>query len=440
MERTLIKDITNKKGEAVRVSGWVDARRDHGKLLFLVLRDRSGTVQAIVKDATLLEAAEHIREEWVLTVEGTVTERPENMRKNEQNGDVELNITSLTVLSKAAELPFDLDAELNLDTYLDHIPLMLHTQRTRDIFKVQATIVQAFRWSLIQRDFTEFQSPALTGADAEGGAATFKVDYFNDKVAYLTTSPQLYKEIMTGGFERVFTVAKVFRAEKSATTRHLAEITQMDFEMGFIKDHTDVMRELEVTMRDICSAVIEQHDTVFERFGTRAPLVPDTPFPVLTLKEAQEAIGVSTDEPDLEPEHERMLWEWAKEHHNSDFVFVTHFPTAKRAFYSYPDPNNPELSYSFDLLFRGLEINSGSQRFHDYDAMVATLRARGLDPEKFSFYLQMHKYGVPPHGGCSTGLERLTARMLELANVKEAVPFPRDMNRIDRRLSEPAEE
>ena len=442
MERTLIGDISARKSKTVTVEGWVDVRRDHGKLMFLVLRDRSGSVQAVVKSgAEAFETAQPLREQWVVRVVGEVKERPDSMKKDEQNGDVELTIESIEVLAHAAEMPFDLDAELNLDTRFDYRPLTMRTQRERDIFAVAATIVQAYRRALIQRDFTEFQAPSLTVEDAEGGGEAFKVDYFHDRTAFLATSPQLYKEIMTGVFERAFTIAKVFRAEKSATTRHLSEITQMDFEMAFIKDYRDVTDMLEAVIRDVCAAVVESHPGIFERFGTEAPLLPKEPFPVLTLAQAQEIIesefgGKAVGESDLEPEHERQICEWAKKEKGSDFVFITEFPTAKRAFYTLPLLDNPERSSGFDLLFRGLEINSGAQRFHDYDHMVETIKARGLDMEKFSFYLQMHKYGVPPHGGCSTGLERFTARMLNLTNVKEAVPFPRDMNRIDTRLSE----
>lgn len=443
MERTLINDLGQHIGETVSVSAWVHARRDHGKLMFLVLRDRSGLVQAVVNaknDESLFETAEHLRDEWCVNVSAEVKERPEKMRKDEQNGTIELAITGIDILAEAHELPFELDADVNLDTLLDYRPYTLRSQRGRDIFSVQATLVQAFRDSLINQDFTEFQAPAIVGGDAEGGAAAFKVEYFKDHTAFLATSPQLYKEIMTGVFERAFTVAKIFRAEKSATTRHLAEITQMDFEMAFIKDHTDVMRTLEAVTRDMCTAVVEKHSDVFSRFNTTAPLLPETSFPSLTLLEAQEIIekefgGKAVGEPDMEPEHERQICEWAAKEKGSDFVFITHFPTKKRAFYTHPDPENPVLSRSFDLLFRGLEINSGSQRFHKYDAMVETLKERGLDPQLFQFYLQMHKYGVPPHGGCSTGLERITARMLELPNVKEASAFPRDMTRIDARLS-----
>lgn len=444
MERVLISNLHDHIDKEVTIAGWVDVRRDHGKLIFIDVRDRGGVVQTVAspQNEAAHKVASELRGEWVVQVTGLVKKRPEKMVNADQpNGDIEFEAREITLFAKAAELPFDLDGDLNLDTLLDYRPLTLRTERSRDIFKVAATIVQAFRWALIQRDFIEFQAPALAGADAEGGAEAFKVEYFHDNTAFLSTSPQLYKEIMTGAYERAFTVAKIFRAEKSATTRHLSEVTQMDFEMCFIENHLDVMRMLEEVVRDICNAVIEKHEDVFARFNTTAPLLPNDAFPILTLLEAQEIIekefgGKAKGEPDLEPEHERQICEWAKKEKGSDFVFITEFPTAKRAFYTYPDPENPERSRSFDLLFRGLEINSGSQRYHNYDEMVETIETRGMDPEKFSFYLQMHKYGIPPHGGCSTGLERLTARMLELPNVKEAVPFPRDMNRIDTLLSD----
>lgn len=446
MERTLIKELKAATGSEVLINGWVDVARQQGKMAFFDFRDRSGMVQGVVfGKPEVLEVAKTLRPEYAVAVTGIVNARPEKMvNEKVMNGDIELEITNIEILNPSAELPFDLDAELNLETILDNRPLTLKTKRAQDIFKVAATIVQNYRWALATRDFTEFQAPALTGGDAEGGAEVFKVEYFKDRTANLATSPQLYKEIMTGAFERAFTIAKIFRAEKSATTRHLAEITQMDFEMAFIKDHHDVMDMLEAVIKDVCHAVTDQHAEVFPRFGTTPPKIGTGTFPRLTLLEAQAIIEKEfgtkcVGEPDLEPEHERQICEWAKREHDCDFVFITEFPTKKRAFYTYPKPDEPERSRSFDLLFRGLEINSGSQRYHSHAEMVAEIKARGMDPEKFHFYLMMHKYGVPPHGGCSTGLERFTARMLELPNVKEAVPFPRDINRIDTLLSKSEE-
>jgi nondiscriminating aspartyl-tRNA synthetase len=441
MERTYIKDLGQQVGETVRIDGWVAVRRDQGKMIFFDFRDMTGDVQGVVlPGSAAIEAGKETRNGFVITVTGIVNKRPErNIVADKLNGDIELQIEDIEVLSAPQELPFDPEADVHIETLLDYRPFTLRTARNRDIFTVQATIVDEYRNALKRRMFTEFQAPALVGGDAEGGSAVFKVGYFNDTDAYLATSPQLYKEIMVGAFERAFTIAKIFRAEKSATTRHVAELTQMDFEMGFIKDHTDVMSVLTGVIRDVVARVGQEHADVFDRFGTEVPQAPEQ-FPTFTLREAQEIIKREfgrdvIGEPDMEPEDERQICEYAKKEFGSDFVFITHFPTKKRAFYTYADPENPELSLSFDLLFRGLEINSGSQRIHDYDEMVNKIESRGMDPKKFQFYLQAFKYGMPPHGGSSTGLERITARMLELANVKEASAFPRDMTRIDIRLS-----
>ncbi|MBI4086641.1 aspartate--tRNA(Asn) ligase [Candidatus Kaiserbacteria bacterium] len=437
MERTLIADLQKHTGKEVSVSGWIDVRRDHGKLIFLVLRDRSGSVQSVVlpNHADALATAQTLRPEWVVTLTGTVGARPEKMvNADEPNGNIELEATSITVLSPAQELPFASDAELNLDTLLDYRPLTLRRERERAIFAVQAGLSQAYRNSLLRQDFTEFQAPALVGSDAEGGAEVFRVEYFNGHTANLATSPQFYKQILTGVYERAFTIARIFRAEKSATTRHISELTQMDFEMAFIKDERDVLAVLETVVRDISTEMKEGYAHHFTTCGAELPLLPSKPFPILTLREVQKIIGVP-EEPDLEPAHERAICEWAKKEHGSDFVFVTKFPTAKRAFYTYEDPSEAPYSRGFDLLFRGLEILSGAQRIHSYDDLVAKIESRGMDPKNFSFYLQAFKYGMPPHGGCSIGLERLTKQMLGLENVKEATLFPRDINRIDTLLS-----
>lgn len=446
MKRTLINELKNHVGTEVLINCVVSVARQQGKMAFFDFRDRSGVVQGVVfGKPEVLEVAKELTQEYAVAVTGVVNQRPEKMvNANVPNGDIELEITGIEILNTSEAMPFDLDSELKLETVLDYRPLTLKTQRGQDIFKVAATIVQSYRQALIDNDFVEFQAPALVGSDAEGGAEVFKVEYFNGRTVNLATSPQLYKEIMTGAFERAFTIAKIFRAEKSATTRHLSEITQMDFEMSFIKDHNDVMDMLELVTRQVAETVTIKHADVFARFESTPPVLPSGPYPRLTLLETQQILkdvyGIDAiGELDMEPEHERKICEWAKQEHGSDFVFITEFPTKKRAFYTYPKPEEPELSRSFDLLFRGLEINSGSQRFHNHDEMVETIKGQGMNPDKFSFYLMMHKYGVPPHGGCSTGLERFTARMLELPNVKEAAPFPRDMNRIDTLLSQPEE-
>lgn len=439
--RTLLTELDAHIDQPVLVQGWVTVRRDQGKMVFFELRDRSGEVQALVlPNSNALGVAKEVSVQSAVSVQGTVRMRPEkNAQKEKKNGTIELHIDELEQIGMAHTLPFELDAELNLDTHLDYLPLTLRTQRSRDIFSMQAALVDAYRTSLKAQGFTEFIAPALVGGDAEGGAAAFKVDYFRDTHAYLATSPQFYKQVMVGPFERAFTVAKIFRAEKSATTRHLSEATCLDFEMGFITDEREPMAHLEQTIRDTVAAVARTHTDVFARFNTTVPLVPDK-IPVFTLAEAHALITKEfgrtiEDTLDMAPEDERQICEYARENMGSDFVFITRFPTKKRAFYTYEDPSEAPFSRGFDLLFRGLEINSGAQRIHDYNALVARMNERGLDPAKFSYYLQAFKYGMPPHGGCSTGLERLTARMLEIQNVKEATAFPRDMTRIDGRLS-----
>lgn len=422
MTRILISELKNHISKEVTIAGWVSVRRDQGKMVFFDFRDRSGSVQGVVlPKSEAMEVAKELRAEFVVVVGGAVNKRPDkNINLEIQNGDLELEIQNIHLLSKA-EIPFELGADTNLETYLDHQPYTLRSEKTKQIFKLQATIIEAFREALREEDFIEFQAPAIVGGDAEGGAAAFKVDYYYGEKAFLATSPQLYKQIMVGVFERVFTTPKIFRGEKHSTTRHLSEYTSLDFEMGFIKDHTDVMAMLE--------KVIKQ---MVKKSGQEAA-VP-TKFPILKLREAQKVLGVG-EEPDLEPEHERAICEWAKKEKGSDFIFITHYPMSKRPFYTYEDERDPGYSKSFDLLFRGLEISTGGQRVHDYDELVKRIKSRGLDPAKFSFYLEAFKVGMPPHGGCATGLERLTVRMLNLPNVKEATLFPRDLNRIDTLLS-----
>ncbi|MFZ3044122.1 MAG: aspartate--tRNA(Asn) ligase [Minisyncoccia bacterium] len=441
MTRTLIGDLGSHIGKTVSISGSVDVRRDHGKLVFLDIRDRSGKVQTVClpNHTEAVAAAQTLRPEWIVAIEGIVNERPEKMRTEGTNGNIELEATSITVLAQAQELPFEKDTEVNLDTYLDYLPLTLRSEKARAIFKVQAEIANAYRAFLDSEGFTEFQAPKLIGDDAEGGANVFSVPYFNDKVAHLGTSPQFYKQIMVGVLERVYAIGNVYRAEKHSTTRHLNEYTSMDVEMGFLKDHHDLM-ELETRLMHALIKHLEK--TCAQEFKTLGATLPTTPkeFPVLKLREALELIFKETgrdnrNEPDLEPEDERWLSEWAAKEKGSDFIFITHYPVAKRPMYTMEDSEDPGYTKSFDLLFRGVEITTGGQRRHEYDNLVEGIKMKGLDPEKFSYYLQAFKYGMPPHGGWGMGLERLTQKMLGLANVKEATLFPRDINRIDQLLS-----
>ncbi|MBI5401121.1 MAG: aspartate--tRNA(Asn) ligase [Candidatus Yonathbacteria bacterium] len=442
MTRTYAKDLKEHIGKEVIIAGWVDIRRDHGKLIFLDLRDVTGKVQmvALPNHAEAHALASTVRSEWVIEVKGMVNVRPPKMvKEGVLNGDLEIEMLDAKVLAKAQELPFTLDTELNLDTYLDNLPLTLRSEKHKAVFKVQAEIIAGFREFLMSEGFTEFQAPKLIREDAEGGANSFNVEYFGH-TAHLAQSPQLYKQIMVGVFERVFSAGNVYRAEKHSTTRHLNEYTSLDIEMGFIKDHTDVMNMENRIIAYIMERLKATCADEFALFGATIPEVPEK-IPAMKLREAQEIIKKETGEdctkePDLEPAHERFLCEYAKREFNSDFIFITHFPIAKRPFYTYEDESDPGYAKGGDLLFRGVEITTLAQRIHDYDTLVQSMKNKGLDPEKFRFYLQSFKYGMPPHGGLGLGLERVTAKLLGIENVKEAALFPRDLNRIDNLLSE----
>ena len=445
MERCLTENLGEKKGQGVCISGKIAAVRDHGKLLFIDLYDRTGSVQCFVPSShEMFAEAQKLSPESVLSLTGDVQERPEKNRTEGQNGDIEFVVKTLTVLAKAQELPFDLEmADLNLDTRFDYRPLTLRRADDRAVFRVQALIAQGFREYLTSQGFVEFQAPKIVGGDAEGGAEVFPVDYFDIK-ASLATSPQLYKQILVGVFERAFCVGNVFRAEKHSTSRHLNEYTSMDFEMGYIADHTDVTDMLEGCVRHMIATVAEKAKREIATLNATMPTLPEKPFPIIKLTEAQEIIKEQfgddcVGEPDLTPEHERQLCEYALKEYNSDFIFVTHYPTEKRPWYTYDDADDPGYTKSFDLLFRGVEITSGGQRVHEYEELIRKIKEKlpNIDPEKeFGFYLQSFKYGMPPHGGMGLGLERFTAKVLGLANAKEAAIFPRDRNRIDIRLYE----
>lgn len=439
--RIYIKDLSLKKGDEVVIGGFVDVIRHQGKMAFMDLRDMTGKVQGVVLPGVIdKELIDQIRSEWVLKITGKVNERPDrNKVEGKMNGDIELEILEIEILGKAKELPFEKDADVNIDTYLDHLPLTLRSEKATAVFKVQANILKAMREFLNSEGFTEFQAPKLIGEDAEGGANSFSLEYFGH-TAHLAQSPQLYKQIMVGIFERVFAIGNVYRAEKHSTSRHINEYTSCDLEMGFIDDHTDVMKMETQLLSYVMKSLKETCADEFKLFNAEIPEVPET-IPSLKFRESQNVIKDEfgedcSSELDLEPQHERWLCEYSKKKFNSDFIFVTHFPIEKRPFYTYEDENDLGYAKGGDLLFRGVEITTLAQRIHDYDMLIESMKKKGLNPEKFRFYLQSFKSGMPPHGGLGLGLERLTAKLLGLENVKEATLFPRDINRIDNLLSQ----
>jgi nondiscriminating aspartyl-tRNA synthetase len=343
------------------------------------------------------------------------------------------------ILSRAEALPFDTGSDklnLELPTLLDYRTLTLRHASVKPIFDVQAAVLEGFRRISVELGFVEIVVPTIAASSTEGGAEVFKVNYYDHK-AFMTQSPQLYKQMMVPVFERVFTIAHAYRAEPSVTTRHLSETTQMDIEAGFVT-FEELLDMLETVGVETLKYAEKQNKKTFEQFGIEP--IAFGKIPRLTLREAQEVIYKefgrdNRKEKDLTPQDEVDLCAWAKEKHHSDLVTITHFPTAKRAFYTMPDPKDPEYSLSYDLLFRGVEVLSGSQRISDYDQLVQVIKDRGMDPANFTMYLQAFKYGMPPEGGFSFGLERITMKLLELQNIREASLFPRDMERVDERFS-----
>jgi len=448
MQRTLINALYDHIEETVIIKGWVDVARNQGKVAFFDFRDRSGKVQGVVfGKPELLEIAQKLKQEWVVTITGTVHKRPEKMVNDKvQNGDIELEITDITILAEAAPLPFDMSADgynLDLNTELDHRALTLRHPRLQAIFKVQSVIIDSFREFLKINDFFEFQAPSITPATAEGGAEVFEVNYF-DKKAYLTQSPQLYKQIVMTAFERVFSVNKVFRAEPSATTRHITEIVSLDAEMAFIDSWEDVRDMSEKTVRYILAALEKKCAAELAFLNATLPVMIEK-TPTLSLTEAQEKIFSKTGrdvrgEKDLNPEDERALCEIFKEETGSDFVYVYGYPTRQKPFYVFPNPENPEFNEGVDLLCRGIEWLSGGRRINDYEQLLDHVKKWNMDPSAIAMFLEAFKYGVPPEGGFAFGAERMTMQILGLKNIREATMFPRDMNRIDMLLTKTEED
>ncbi len=438
MQRTLIKETPLKAGEKVLLKGWVDTKRDHGKLTFIDLRDRSGKVQCVG-----FQKMSELSCESPIELIGTVKERPARMVNAElPTGTVEVDVEEYTVLAKPAEaLPFDLgktELDVELPTLLDHRPVSLRHPKVQAIFKVQAVIIDSFREYLKSQEFFEFQAPVITPAVAEGGADVFQVNYF-DKKAYLTQSPQLYKQIVMSAFERVFSVNKVFRAEPSVTSRHITEIVSLDAEMGFIESWQDVKVMADNVIKYIFKQLSEKCAAELALFEVTLPSVIEE-TPTISLREAQEKIFQATGkdvrkEKDLNPEDEREICRLIKEETGSDLVFVYGYPTKKKPFYVYPNPEDPEYNEGMDLLCRGVELLSGGRRVNDYQQLMKHVEEWQMDPEKIKLFLEAFKYGVPPEGGFAFGAERITMQVLGLKNVREAVMFPRDMERIDFRLS-----
>lgn len=432
MERTLISDSIHKTDQKIKINGFVQVVRSHGKIAFVDVNDRTGVIQVVGG-----EEIASLKSQYAVEIEGVVKERPSSMINSKiETGNVELSAEKVTVLATSDEMPFDMGAEtlnLELPTLLDYRTLTLRHKKIKEIFKIQAAILSGFRLAAEELGCTEITVPTISASSTEGGAEVFTVDYYGHKT-YLTQSPQLYKQMLVPSLERVFVITKAYRAEPSVTTRHISEITQMDCEIGFV-DFTQLLNSMEFVGANTLKYVEEKCEKVLKDYKI-LPLKIPAKIPRLTMREAQEVIFKRTGvdhraEKDLDPEDEKEICRWALEEKDSDLVTITHYPTKKRAFYTAPDPKDPEFSLSYDLLFRGIEIMSGSQRVSDYNELVEAIKGRGMDPKNFEMYLQAFKYGMPPEGGFSFGLERITMKLLSLGNVREASLFPRDMERVD---------
>jgi nondiscriminating aspartyl-tRNA synthetase len=420
-------------GERVIVTGWLHSWREMGGLSFLVLRDAWGTLQAVAEteNELLPLRACGAGVESVISIDGQVVAMPQ------APGGVELHELHIEIISPVSEPPVvplnkpRLKAQLS--TLLDHAVTTNRHPTRRAMLRLGAGAMQAFRAVLDERGFTEIQTPKLVAAATESGASVFSVDYFG-RPAYLAQSPQFYKQIMVSVFERVYEVGPVFRAEEHGTTRHINEYVSLDAELGFIEDHFTVMAVLRDVLAGIMQTLGTRYAGELRLLNARLPVVPEE-IPHMHFREAQELIyrlhGVDERaEPDLSPQGERWLGEWASKQFGSDFLYVTGYPMSKRPFYTHPDPARPGYSNSFDLIFRGTELVTGGQRLHRYADYLAALGRAGLPVEPFESYLEAFRYGMPPHGGFAIGLERLLMQLTGVPNIRLAATFPRDVTRL----------
>lgn len=427
-------DFKNYDGQVVSIKGYVHRIREMTGFSFVIIRTARDTVQCVyAPEFSDYRWDERLCEEACVKVCGKVV----SSKDAKGNDRYELQIHNIEILSLPAEgLPIVINKKqldnIQLSTILDLRPVAMRNPKERAIFKIQEGIARGFREYLMQNGFTEIRSPKINFAGAEGGTNVFKLDYFGKQV-YLAQSPQLYKQAMVGVFERVFEIAPVFRAEHHDTSRHLNEYTSMDFEMGFINGFEDIMNMEVGVLKYIMNLLKTEYAEEIALAHVDVPEINEVP--VMKFMDAKELLMTKfkykpSDMKDFDPAEEELLGKYAKKELGSDFIFITHYPSKKRPFYTMDDPADPEYTLSFDLLFRGLEITSGGQRVHDYNQQVEKMIKCGMNPEEFETYLMLHKYGAPPHGGLGLGLERLTMHLLGAKNVRETTMFPRDINRV----------
>jgi nondiscriminating aspartyl-tRNA synthetase len=427
MSRTLAAELPSAvSGRPVLIQGWVHRRRVLATVTFLIVRDRSGLAQVVVRDPRALQVVRRCGEESVVAVTGVATRNPA------APGGVEVTDPAITLLGEPAQPPpvelWRPSIDAALPAILDHAAVSWRHPARRACWELAAASLRGFRAALDALGFTEIQTPKLVPSATESGASVFGVDYFG-RPAYLAQSPQFYKQTMVGVFERVYETGPVFRAEPHDTARHLAEYTSLDAELGFIRDHRDVLAVLRHALAEMAAAVRDEAGAAVELLKVTVPEVP-AEIPVIHFREALIIAGAPPDEPDLAPAHERAVGQWAAQTHGSEFIAVEGYPMSKRPFYTHPQPGDERWSNSFDLLFRGQELVTGGQRLHRHQDYLAAIRARGEDPAAYADYLEAFAHGMPPHGGFAIGLERWTGRLTRAENIREVTLFPRDLHRL----------
>lgn len=413
-------------GKPVALNACVHKVKNMGQFAFVMLRTGRYVVQAVYEPSNCTGDFSAVKEGCYVTVTGLAHAEPR------ANYGTEIRLQSIALLTAPAEeYPLHVSARqlgCSIDANLKYRSTALRNPRERAVFKVAEGICEGFRQFMLQNSFTEIHTPKIVAAGAEGGANIFKLKYFNED-AYLAQSPQFYKQTCVAIFDRVFEVAPVYRAEKHNSTRHLNEYIGLDFEMGYIRDMYDVMRMETAMLKYVVAYVGAHYQNELKITGAKLPVIDE--IPSVTFLEAIEIVGGNAKKHDLDPQDEVKLCEYFAKEKGSEFVFITHFPAAKRPFYAMDSKEDPRTAESFDLLFRGLEITTGGQRIHNYAEQVEKMQRMGLNPEDFASYLQIFKYGMPPHGGLGIGLERLTMKLLDLPNIRQASLFPRDMNHLE---------
>lgn len=428
-----ISEILEKKltGTVVTINGAIHTIRDMGEVKFVVLRKRDGLVQCVFEDGVTDFDSKQLKEAMTIEATGKVVDED-----RAPNG-FEIRLKTIKVLSAPSDqMPIAISKwkmKTSLETLLNLRPVTLRNIRERAKFRIQEGIVRGFRDYLHSQDFTEIHTPKICAKGAEGGSNVFKFEYFGKK-AELAQSPQFYKQTMVGVFDRVFEVGPVFRAEKHNTPRHLNEYTGLDFEMGYIESFEDIMAMETGMLQYVMKLLTEEYSKEIQILGITLPRtdsIPQVRFDVAKQLVSEKYNRKIRNPYDLEPEEEALIGRYFKEEYDSNFVFVTHYPSKKRPFYAMDDPTDKHFTLSFDLLFNGLEITTGGQRIHDYDMLLEKIANKGMTTEGMEDYLAIFKYGMPPHGGLGIGLERLTMKIVGEENVRETTLFPRDLGRLE---------